>query len=177
MSLDFRKLLTLPDKGVSLTRDPLAKLFRRALMENQVTIWWADELMKRYLNEPSNHIPNDSGARSSARGNLYKELAADRMTFNVLVKGLKFLNPMSVAFNLTIQWTPSRSTTHTIEMPISRFEPNYNPEKPLELEDVVPEGIMMAIQKDDGSVVVNEIVTKWPGNRKVHHTTITRHVH
>jgi hypothetical protein len=92
------------------------------------------------------------------------------MTFNVLVKGLKFLNPMSVAFNLTIQWTPSRSTVHTIEMPISRFEPGYNPDKPLELEDVMPDGMLTMVQKNDGSVIVNEVVTKWPGNRKVHHT-------
>jgi hypothetical protein len=168
MSLDFRKLLSLQDKGISLTRDPLAKLFRKILFDLGVNEFWANNRVRQYLEDPTNRIPNNPSARSSARGNLFKELASDRMTFNVLVKGLKFLGPLKASFAVTVQWTPSRSTTHVIEMPIaSVLSTILGDQKELSLEEILPDGIGPDDYLPEGTDVSG--ITEHFGKRKVVH--------
>lgn len=49
-------------------------------------------LTEGYLNDPRNAIPNNVHARSSARGNLNKELQKHNMSWRVFCKGMRFLN-------------------------------------------------------------------------------------
>lgn len=52
---------------------------------------WA-MLMENYLNDPRNAIDNNVHSRSSARGNLHKELQKENMSWRVFCKGMRFLN-------------------------------------------------------------------------------------
>lgn len=168
MSLEFRKLLALPDKGVSLTNDPLARLFRKMLFDIGFNEGWADGNMREYLNDPTNMVPHDSSARSSARGNLFKELASDKMTFNVLKKAFKFLRPLKVDVTFEVHWTASRTTKHTIEIPVMSIYAMSNGQD-LNLEDILPDQIDAA-SPGALELVSADAVSTWRGKRKVHHS-------
>lgn len=53
-------------------------------------IQW-DRYMKDYLHDKRNGIPQNNRDLSSARGNIYKELSKQGMTWKVFVKGLRFI--------------------------------------------------------------------------------------
>lgn len=50
-----------------------------------------DRYMKDYLHDKRNGIPQNNRDLSSARGNIYKELSKQGMTWKVFVKGLRFI--------------------------------------------------------------------------------------
>jgi hypothetical protein len=171
MSLDFRKVLALPDKGISRTRDPLSRLFRKMLFDLGMDEFHANKRAREYLDDPSNRIPNNPSARSSARGNLFKELASDRMTFNVFIKGLKFLGPQAATFRIDVKWNASRTTTHLIEMPIS---PTYyaRDAQPIKIEEIAKIDSLLTELRNtvdaipsSGIIVKDKVALKHNGSR------------
>lgn len=114
-------------------RGVLAHLFRMmvmALIGNHQR--WA-MYMIRYLDDPKNGIPNNASDRSSARGNLNKELERADMTWPVFRKGILFLNPKKAIFRIHLHM-PNR-TIRRYEMEL----PDHLPvEVPLSEREITP---------------------------------------
>lgn len=102
-----------PYKGVKNAKGVLAKLFRQALVDLNITTPLWNVKMNRYLNDPRNRIPSHSKDRSSARGNLNKELRRETMTWKVFRKALMFLGPVRATFIVRLEW-PNRQTTEHV---------------------------------------------------------------
>lgn len=97
-------------------KNELSTLFEDILDKEEVgPIKWG-ELMRQYLGNPRNRIPRDSRKQSSARGNLNKELSKGNMTWRNFVKGVRFLNPLSATFTVTLTWPGNRKTIHEITL-------------------------------------------------------------
>lgn len=109
------------DKGVGQARNVLARLFRQILRDLNIKHSDWHHLMLRYLNDPRNKIPPNGKDKSSARGNLNKELRRNRMTWKVFFdKAIPFLNPKKVRFIMEMEWQNGRTTRH--ELFINREE-------------------------------------------------------
>lgn len=109
---DDQDMLNSDDKRVAEARGVLSKLWRQLLMVLDIDGWKWDRLMRIYLTDPRNGIQNNSRDRSSARGNLNKELKRDDMTWRVFLKALNFLDPIRVVFTVRITFKDGR--THEV---------------------------------------------------------------
>jgi hypothetical protein len=117
-----REILSEKDKGVGTARNALARLFRQILRDLDIDPNRWHRLMVRYLMDPRNKIPANGKDKSSARGNLNKELRRDRMTWKVFNdKAIPFLNPVEVEFEVRMTWANGRKTVHRVVMDRGAF--------------------------------------------------------
>jgi hypothetical protein len=107
-------LLTLDDKGISTAKGVLSMIFRKILADINLNPTTWSKLMKAYLDDPRNRVPQGSRARSSTRGNLNKELSKPKMTWQNFEKGIRFLNPVKARFIIKLTWRTHQTTTHEI---------------------------------------------------------------
>lgn len=94
MADHIRQILSAPDKGASKTygiNGVLARLFRTMLKDLGVDGARWGSLMSDYLTDPRNAVPENKRDKTSARGNINKELFRPQMTWKVFFKGLRFL--------------------------------------------------------------------------------------
>ena len=110
------ELLNSPDKQVGESRDVPARLFREVLRDQNVNIGQWNKYMADYLRDPRNRIPQNSRDMSSARGNLAKELIRPRMTWNVFMKAIRFINPLKVSLRLTFAWRTRKTSVFEFEI-------------------------------------------------------------
>lgn len=80
-------------------------------------------LMARWLNDPKNGIPRKGKIRSTAQGNLAKQLRSPEMTWNVLIKALQFLGATDMDIQITLHWG-DKSTTHEIAVCLDEIDPS-----------------------------------------------------
>jgi len=106
-----------PRMGIGSARGLLARLFRLILWEiNFNGLKW-NQHMDAYLDDPRHGIPPNVKERSTAKGNLNKELKHDTMTWRVFFeKALPFLNPLKVRFTVQLTWRTGKVTSHSIEL-------------------------------------------------------------
>lgn len=110
----LRRTLHDPDPGS--VPDVLARLFRRIVVDldyDDVSNW--NYLMGMYIADRRNAIPRNKRDQASAKGNLQKELLKDEMSWNVFVKGLKFLNLKGYELYLVAHHEDGSKTTHQLE--------------------------------------------------------------
>lgn len=103
-----------PDPGS--VPDVLARLFRKIVVDmdcDDVSKW--NYLMSMYIADRRNAIPRNKREQASARGNLQKELLKNEMSWNVFVKGLKFLNLKGYELFLVAHHQDGSKTTHKLE--------------------------------------------------------------
>lgn len=84
------------------TRGVLASIFKEmALSANLQDLGTWNAMMTRFIDDPINAIPTGKKARSSARGNLTKELTKNHLSWNVFCnKAMRFLD--LIGFKITI---------------------------------------------------------------------------
>lgn len=70
--------------------------------------------MIKYLDDPRNGIPRD--LKSSARGNLNKELVRDKITWKVFRKALRFLGPSFIRFEIHFRWSDGTTSVHGVNL-------------------------------------------------------------
>lgn len=130
-----RDMLSDPQKGVQHARGVLAYLFRKILMDIDLDMWRWQRLMNKFLEDPRNGIPPNGKDRSSARGNLNKELHRPRMTWKVFEKAMRFLGPVELRFEVHLKWEGGKRTKHGVNIAL-RPEDNYDPsDAPIPMED------------------------------------------
>lgn len=110
----LRRSLDEPDPGHA--PDVLARLFRKLVVDldyDDVNKW--NYLMNMYIADRRNAIPRNKREQASARGNLQKELLKDEMSWNVFIKGLKFLNLKGYELVLVAHHQDGTHTSHKLE--------------------------------------------------------------
>lgn len=121
MSNEISEMLKSDDKGVSEAKGALSILFRQILLDiNLSTIQW-NSLMVDYLKNPRNGIPPNGRDRSTARGNLNKELRRPSMTWRNFMRGLAFLNPVKIKFEIHLTWRNKETTIHSLSLKTNRY--------------------------------------------------------
>ena len=109
-----KSLLENPDKRIGYARNTLAMVWRDILAKQNMTLSGWDMSMENYLRNPRNGIMQDSKSKSSARGNLNKELTRDVMSWRVFEKGLRFLGPVRVRMRIELEWQNGTSEQHVV---------------------------------------------------------------
>ena len=128
------KILQDPLKKVSEVTNSLAALFRIILMDKEIKIPEWNKLVNAYLDNPQNDVKKNGKDRSSARGNLQKEVFRNSITFKVFRKALLVLNPKSITLTVTLEWRNGVKTIHSTflnnnnAVQIDEEEPDYEPE-------------------------------------------------
>jgi len=95
------------------TSSILSALYHKILAELGIGMDRWGVLMERYLSDPKNCIPQNQRDKSSARGNLNKELLQDKMSWRKLCTGLRFLNVLSFEITLTLKHANGVKTVHS----------------------------------------------------------------
>lgn len=111
-----RTLLESADKGTGTAKNPLALLFRLILRDLRMQPYRWNQLMDRFLSNPRNGIADNPRDRSSARGNLNKELFKDKLTFGTIMRGLALLDPTKVRFEIHCTWKNAKTTIHGVDV-------------------------------------------------------------
>lgn len=119
-SVEITRMLQSPDKEVSKAKGILARLFRQILEDADINYYRWDMLMEQYLDNPRNRVPTNTKERSSARGNLNKELRRESMTWKVFDKALRFLGPTKVRFEVHLTWRSKKTTVHGINVQLGQ---------------------------------------------------------
>jgi hypothetical protein len=116
MNEDVERMLKSSDKGVGEASGVLSRLWRQILADRNMNPYTWGQLMQSYLDDPRNGIPRDIRDKSSVRGNLNKELKRPRMTWKVFMKGLRFLSPRWVRFEIHFGWDDGTESVHHLDM-------------------------------------------------------------
>lgn len=124
MSDGLNSILGSDDRGVGSARNVLSRLWRRILWEQGINSLLWNRMMTRYLNCPLHDIPATGNRRSSARGNLQKELSRDIMTWKVFQKAMRFLGPRRVTYIVKIWWWSGKTTHHSESVDLTMLEPD-----------------------------------------------------
>lgn len=92
----------------------LASLFRKILTELNINTTRFNSIMEQHLISKQAAIPQNTKERSSARGNLKKELLKETMTWKVFCRGLRFLHVPKITLTITLHHTVKQPTIHTM---------------------------------------------------------------
>lgn len=158
-SEDLDEMLNSPNKGVDKATGVLARLFRQILIDANIsTMAWAT-LMERYLEDPRNRVPKNGKDRSSARGNLNKELRRPTMTWKVFRKGIQFLNIVHVRFEVHATWANRKKTVTGINIPIAHTSATVGQQLSHHSEEDEPEMLQRELFKNEG---VGENIRRQP---------------
>lgn len=125
------EIMASEDKAVFEANGALSKLFRKILLDLNVTQNRCGILLEQYLNDPKNGIPRNGKERSTARGNITKGLADDDMTWKVFLTNLRVLKPLKVEINVSLHWPRKVITHHSINIVTGDLHAN-------EVKDQVP---------------------------------------
>lgn len=119
---DLQEMLSSPDKNLTETTNPLARLFRLVLRDHNVSYEQFNRSMSNYLNREQSAASRSKKEQSREKGNLVKELSGSSFTFKNFTKALRVLNPVSAELTLTLKWRRNQESVHTIIMNIQ--DPN-----------------------------------------------------
>jgi hypothetical protein len=104
MAEDMHQVLSLDDKGASSALNAPSKLFRSILADLNIDRQAWDKLMRQFINNPKNGVPNTPSKRSSERSNLNRALSKDRITWRTFRKAIQLLNPKDCTYELELVW-------------------------------------------------------------------------
>ena len=123
MSAEKDAVLEDPLKRIDEAHGILAMLLRQMLqtMNNGrgVNVQLFNRFMLQWLDHPHTGIANNHQLKSSARGNIVKELFRPDITWKVFVKGVMFFFPLKAKFTIEMHWGERDITTHHIWMKLS----------------------------------------------------------
>lgn len=107
----IQRLLTSPDKRVGEASNVLSRLYRIVLAELNIGVERYHKLVSTWLNDPTSGIGKCPSKRSSARGNLNKEILRADMSPNVFLKALRVINVEEVEITVSLRTKGSKTFT------------------------------------------------------------------
>lgn len=113
--------MRLPDRGASQGKNSLAILFSRVISKIRLTPEKIEENNRIFVRNPINQIPDDSGKRSSASGNIRKEIERPTMTWRVFEKLIRWLRPANAKVLVIIDWKDGRQTVDQVNIRIDDY--------------------------------------------------------
>lgn len=120
MSRLTEKLL-LPDRGEGQGRNTLAKLWSRIMTKIKLTPSRVEENNRAYVRNPLNGIPDDSGKRSSAAGNIRKEIERPTLTWRGFEKLIRWSRPSAAKIVAIIEWRDGTTTYDEMHIRIDDY--------------------------------------------------------
>lgn len=121
------------DKRKQRPGDTLSRLFAKISQKVKLDSSKIKENNKRYVNNPANLLVGDSGKRSSAAGNILKELERPTMTWRVFEKLIRWMNPKAAKVIVVIDWPDGLQTVDTINL---RIEDHLGETVEVDLEEL-----------------------------------------
>lgn len=113
--------MRLPDRGASQGKNNLAILFSRIMAKIRLTPSKIEENNRIFVKNPLNKIPDDSGKRSSAAGNIRKEIERNTMTWRVFEKLIRWARPESAKLFVVINWKDGTQTVDHVNIRIDDY--------------------------------------------------------
>jgi hypothetical protein len=95
----------------------LSSLFRNIMQKLEVGPEKWGYLMRLYVQDPHNGVPDNDADRGSTRGNLSTALSNDYMTWKVFMRGLRFLRIRHV--KIVLELYTDDGTKHIVSKDIS----------------------------------------------------------
>ena len=96
----------------------LASLYQKVLFDLGINTTRFNHLMEKFLVDTRNSIPQNIREKSSARGNLRKELLKTVMTWKVFCKGLRFLHISKFKLIVQLHHVNGKITEHSKQVVI-----------------------------------------------------------
>lgn len=124
------KQKTLPKIRTGSSGSVLASLFRTIRWDIGLDTKRFDVLLEQYIIKT--RLPSDSRNKSVTRSTLKKELTKDKMSWNIFIKGLVFLNVKKFDLSLTLHHANKTKTIHTTTVVLA---PNETIDAEQELEE------------------------------------------
>ncbi len=108
----------------------LASLFRSIMVDLHINVFRFNHLVNDYISDQIRVGKNDD--RSSAKGNLKRELLSDKISWKVFCKGLRFLNIWKFEIKIRAYHKNGSVTEHIKVVNINKdpFKENNLPFKP-----------------------------------------------
>ena len=113
--------MRLPDRGASQGKNTLAILFSRVMAKINLKPEKIEENNRIFVKNPLNQVPDDSGKRSSAAGNIRKEIEKDTMTWRVFEKLIRWSRPKSAKVFVVIDWKDGTQTVDNVNIRIDDY--------------------------------------------------------
>lgn len=114
--------MRLPDRGASQGKNSLAILYSRIMAKIHLTPEKIEENNRIFVKNPLNQVPDDSGKRSSASGNIRKELERPTMTWRVFEKLIRWARPASAKVLVVIDWKDGTQTVDQVNLRIDNWD-------------------------------------------------------
>lgn len=101
----------------------LASLFMKIIKDLHLdSTMRFNQLMERFLSDPRNGYPQNIKERSSARGNLRKELMRNVQTWKVFCKGLRFINVNRFKIIVELHHANGEITSHGKQVVLREYD-------------------------------------------------------
>ena len=114
-------ILERASKGKDDAENVPAQLFRQMLYDLNINSFRWGHLLRRFVSDPRNNVPQTRTDMNHFRGNLNKELKKPRITFPTLVRGIRLLNPIAVTFKVELEWRDKSITVHSVRQQLNRM--------------------------------------------------------
>jgi hypothetical protein len=113
---DISILLASHDKRIREASGLLSRLYRLTLLELSITPYKWNLLLTNYLDNLAHTQSLSQDKITNERNNLRKGLSEPDMTFEMLARGLKVLNPKEIHFDVELMFPQNVTLTTTINM-------------------------------------------------------------
>lgn len=136
-NLERNKQLRIGSKITTASTDSiLASLYQKILdICTGRQLQQFNRLMEDFLGDVRNNIPQNIKERSSARGNLRKELLRPVMTWKVFCKGLRFLKIKRFSIIIRLYHTNGDYTDYIENVQLGDFDDNDNTQGPTKIPE------------------------------------------
>lgn len=121
--------MRLADRGASQGKNNLAILFSRIMTKIRLTPDKIEDNNRMFVRNPLNQVPDDSGKRSSAAGNIRKEIERNTMTWRVFEKLIRWARPKSAKVLVVIDWKDGTQTIDSVNIRIDDYVLDDSPEE------------------------------------------------
>lgn len=113
--------MRLPDRGADSGGNNLAILFSRIMSRVKMTVKKIEENNRAYIRNPMNGIPDDSGKRSSAAGNIRKEIERDKLTWRSFEKLIRWMRPASATVFIVLDFKDSTRIVESVRINVDDY--------------------------------------------------------
>ena len=118
----IKSILTRSDKGISECKGPMAMLWRTILCDIGMGVSEWNQLLIRYLEEIKLSKDLSPSQIANDRGGLTRRHASPELTYNVLLKGLKFLEVTSATLTVTMKLPDGKEITQSANIIVDPAE-------------------------------------------------------
>lgn len=104
----------------------LREMFGLITNGGNLTLSQISNLLRTYVEDPKNGVPQNRKDQTTERGNLAKQLDKDSMTWKTFIKGLQIFRIKRIKHTITVEWPNGRVTEHSQVIQLAAIEEEEN---------------------------------------------------